>query len=54
MTKTELGSGFGIALTDLTILLLDKMYEFETFGLEKQWNALGRAEWAILVGAWKT
>lgn len=54
MTKTELVSGLGVASTDLTVLLLDKMDEFETFGLEKQWNALGRAEWDILVGAWET
>lgn len=54
MTKTELVSGIGIALTQLTMLLLAKMYEFETFGLERQWGALSRAEWAILVGAWKT
>lgn len=54
MTKTELVLGIGIASTDLTVLLLVRMHEFETFGLEKQWNALSRAEWDILVGAWKS
>lgn len=54
MTKTELVLGIGIASTDLTVLLLVRMHEFETFGLEKQWNTLSRAEWDILVGAWKS
>ena len=45
---------WGFAVTDLAMLFVEEYGRHWNFVPEKQLNALGEAEWDILVEAWKT